>query len=206
MQTNRTPRHWVVSRAVLLALCLLSISAASSAGSRQCADGIDNDNDGLVDMEDPYCRAPYDNDESSFGSGTPGDDLNAPSALDCWFDGNSGSGDDGCSVHACCLIDGPCPAHLSPDTFDPAQCSVSVACIDSCPPLVKPDCDCFGCCTLSIPGGGLARALVNPAVSPACTLESLGDPATCQPCRGHAVCSIAVDAVFGDGFELGAGR
>jgi hypothetical protein len=171
------------------------------AAAQQCADGIDNDGDGHIDLADPHCRAAYDNDESSFRSGAPGDDMHGPSSLDCWFDGNSGSGDDGCSVHACCLIDGPCPPHLNPGTFDPAQCEVSIACLDNCLPLVKPGCDCFGCCTLRQPGGPYLRALVNPAISPDCTLAALHDPAACQPCRGDAICRIEPDEVFGHGFE-----
>ena len=61
----------------------------------QCSDGIDNDGDGLIDSADPECTGPADNDESSFATGIPGDNMDA-CKQDCFFDGNSGMGDDGC--------------------------------------------------------------------------------------------------------------
>ncbi len=171
------------------------------ATAQQCADGIDNNNNGRVDMADPYCRSPADNDESSFASGLPGDDINSASSLDCWFDGNSGSGDDGCSVHACCLIDGPCPANLSPQTYDPENCTVSQACIDACVPITKQDCDCFGCCNICPPGQSCTRVQVHPVISPTCTIDSLGDSSACQPCSGDPVCRVNSEGVFENGFE-----
>src|SRR5262244_3579693 len=61
----------------------------------QCADGMDNDGDGLIDGADPECSGPYDNDESSYATGIPGDNR-AMWMMDCFFDGNSGSGNDNC--------------------------------------------------------------------------------------------------------------
>src|SRR4051812_19873672 len=42
-------------------------------GTTQCSDGIDNDGDGKIDLMDPECVSPLDNDESSFATGIPGD-------------------------------------------------------------------------------------------------------------------------------------
>jgi len=39
------------------------------AGATQCSDGIDNDGDGLIDMEDPDCSAPSDTNEAPEGTG-----------------------------------------------------------------------------------------------------------------------------------------
>ena len=64
-------------------------------GHTQCSDGIDNDGDGLIDYADPECVGPNDNDESSFATGIPGDNMDA-CKQDCFFDGNSGMGDDHC--------------------------------------------------------------------------------------------------------------
>jgi len=191
-----------MSRPVLALFTAISISACSLTYAQQCADGIDNNANDLIDMADPYCRSPSDNDESSFASGIPGDDQNSPGSLDCWFDGNGGSGDDDCTLHACCLIAGPCPENLSPQTFDPNECTVSQTCIDSCQPITKPGCDCFGCCTICPPGQSCTSALVHPVISPTCTIESLADEAACLPCNAHQECRVWPVDVFGDGFEL----
>ena len=79
-----------------------------------CSDGIDNDEDGLADEFDPECSGPYDNDESSFWTGIPGDNRGSNAARECFFDGNSGPGNDamcadwtpnGCDCFGCCWID-----------------------------------------------------------------------------------------------------
>jgi hypothetical protein len=38
--------------------------ASTTTGTTQCSDGIDNDGDGLIDMEDPDCTAPSDTNEA----------------------------------------------------------------------------------------------------------------------------------------------
>src|SRR5262245_10911807 len=49
-------------------------SACGSAGCA-CSNGIDDDGDGLVDGFDPECTGPLDNDEGSFATGIPGDNV-----------------------------------------------------------------------------------------------------------------------------------
>jgi len=187
-------------------LCLLSIGlvlllSAGVADATQCNDGIDNNSNGPVDLTDWYCKSEDDNDEGSFLSGLPGDDANSPAALDCWFDTNSGSGDDGCSIHACCGIAGECPDELGGAQFDPEQCSVSQQCMDNCQPLVKAGCDCFGCCRICTPENGCLDVFVNPAVSPGCSIGSLSDPLVCLPCVQNNDCRYQ-DSVFASGFEV----
>jgi hypothetical protein len=79
-----------------------------------CSDGIDNDLDGLADEFDPECSGPYDNDEATFWTGIPGDNKGSSAATECFFDGNSGPGNDarcaewtpnGCDCFGCCWID-----------------------------------------------------------------------------------------------------
>ena len=70
-------------------------------GQAACSDGIDNDGDGLIDYNDPECVGPLDNDEGSFATGIPGDNVD-PCKQDCFFDGNSGLGDDGCEWQLKC--------------------------------------------------------------------------------------------------------
>ena len=60
-----------------------------------CGDCDDNDGDGLVDSDDPECTGPCDNTEDSYSGGIPGQN-NAPCRQDCYFDQDTGSGDDQC--------------------------------------------------------------------------------------------------------------
>lgn len=80
----------------------------------QCSDGLDNDGDGLADEFDPECSGPYDNDEATFWTGIPGDNRGSQASTECFFDGNSGPGNDsmcaswtpnGCDCFGCCWID-----------------------------------------------------------------------------------------------------
>jgi hypothetical protein len=80
----------------------------------QCSNGKDDDGDGLADEFDPECSGPYDNDESSYWTGIPGDNRGSKAATECFFDGNSGSGNDnmchlwtpnGCDCFGCCFVD-----------------------------------------------------------------------------------------------------
>ena len=80
-------------------------------GNPQCSDGIDNDGDGKIDCDDPECVGPLDNDESSFATGIPGDNMDA-CKQDCFFDGNSGMGDDDCQWQLKCdpkSVEPKCP-------------------------------------------------------------------------------------------------
>jgi hypothetical protein len=191
---------------LLCLLCLLSIGAAvllppGVADASQCNDLVDNNSNGLIDLTDWYCKSADDNDEASFYSAIPGDDLNLPAALDCWFDTDSGSGNDGCSIHACCGIAGACPQELDAAHFDENQCTVSQACADNCRPLVKAGCDCFGCCQICTQETGCVDVFVNPAVSPSCSIENIGDPSLCRRCVQNNEC-LGLSRIFADGFEV----
>ena len=122
-------------------------SAGSSTGGADwcgtggciCNNGLDDDGDGLIDGLDPECTGPLDNDEGTFSTGIPGDNRD-PKWQDCFFDGNSGAGDDRCRYATECLY-----GTLSQDDPD---CETSQACIDYCRRLTPNGCDCFGCCTV----------------------------------------------------------
>src|SRR5688572_21585510 len=76
---------------VLLVFFMLCAASASVAGAEtdeynaaaqfaQCEDGVDNDGDGLVDLNDPGCTTPLDDDERNAaecgdGSDNDGDGL-----------------------------------------------------------------------------------------------------------------------------------
>jgi hypothetical protein len=167
-------------------------SAGCSAAQNQCNNCTDDDGDGKVDGNDPECTGLIDDDEGSFATGIPGDNIDSKTQ-DCFFDGNSGGGDDKCAYHTCCILDlsqqagGKCPNTLQPPKFDAAECTLSQTCINNCKPLTPPGCDCFGCCTLCS-GPNCIDVYTNPAVAPFCTLDTINDPAKCPRCVKTTAC------------------
>ncbi len=157
-------------------------------GQTQCSDGIDNDGDGLIDYADPECVGPLDNDESSFATGIPGDNMDA-CKQDCFFDGNSGMGDDHCLWQLKCdplSTSASCPYDSSYASSHTTECSLSAsqsqACISACRKLVPNGCDCFGCC--QIPGAPNAIRLAA-----TCTAAKFNDPVACPPCTQVTQCA-----------------
>ena len=130
-----------------------------------CSNGVDDDGDGLIDGADPECTAPNDNDEGSFGTGIPGDNRD-PVWQDCFFDGNSGGGDDGCRYRTGCLT-----GELPPSDDD---CTLSDECIMNCQPSTPNGCDCFGCCEIFVEG---TPRLVQ--IGDGCSIDDLDSCATC---------------------------
>lgn len=131
-----------------------------------CADGLDNDGDGVADGFDAECTGPNDDDEGSFATGISGDNMD-PKWQDCFFDGNSGAGDDGCRYHTDCLT-----GELSADH---KNCTVSQECIDFCRQRTPNGCDCFGCCSIQL-GDGSVRDVV---ITPDCEEENIDDCLSC---------------------------
>ena len=168
----------------------------SACGTTECSDCLDNDNDGTTDGFDVECTGAADDDEGSFATGIPGDNIDA-NKQDCFFDGNSGAGNDGCDVHTCCILGitdaADCPFGGG---FNPADCDdpLPERCIDSCAPVTPPGCDCFGCCTVCDPTTDDCRdILINPAVAPDCDASNIGDPTTCPACTKNTACGSACD-------------
>ncbi len=165
------------------------------AGNPQCSDCMDNDGDGKTDGDDIECAGSLDNDESSFSTGIPGDNIDAV-MQDCFFDGNSGSGDDGCEMHVCCLLGAmtkaDCP--IGANRYDKAECyqpfgqePVPTKCAMECGKLTPPGCDCFGCCTLCDDNGCYDIA-TNPTTSPGCDETKISDPTICKRCTKNTMC------------------
>jgi hypothetical protein len=150
----------------------------------QCFNCKDDDGDGFIDAADPECTGPLDNDESSFATGIPGDNSD-PCKQDCFFDGNSGQGDDGCIWDFRCdpLSPGANAAHACP--YDPnyhnCPTSQSSMCLAVCQRVTPNGCDCFGCCL--IPGAPNAIYL-----SSTCTAKDFADPTKCPPCTQQTSC------------------
>jgi len=140
-----------------------------------CNNGIDDDGDGKIDGFDGECTGGIDDDESSFATGIPGDNRD-PKWQDCFFDGNSGAGDDRCRYPTGCLT-----GELSQDA--PA-CAVTETCRNNCQPRTPNGCDCFGCCSVRLPGGGNADVMLKDT----CSLEKIGDEDACPPCAKSTAC------------------
>lgn len=163
-----------------------------------CGDCIDNDGDGLIDSDDPDCLGPCDNTESgALTLGIPGGN-NAPCKADCYFDQDTGGGNDDCSWDHSCD-----PLEVAPNYYpEGSKCKYSpsatctslsqtqsATCHNVCDRLTPNACDCFGCCaigpqanTTSTPKQGIWLGSLGTNGSPSCTLATLGDPAKCHPC------------------------
>ncbi len=157
----------------------------------QCSDGKDNDGDGKVDAADPECVGPCDNDEGSFATGIPGDNVDA-CKQDCFFDGNSGQGDDGCEWNLKCDPANPgasaakaCPYDA---TFKNCPTAQSMKCIDNCRKLTPNGCDCFGCCAVTVNGQPANVMLVA-----SCTAATFGDAKACPRCTPNTACVNTCD-------------
>lgn len=151
--------------------------------SPQCANCLDDDGDGLVDWLDPECAGPMDNDEKTFGTGIPGDNMDA-CKQDCFFDGNSGAGDDKCEWNLKCD-----PKSTSAQcAYDPAfkNCpkTQSDACRNFCAKLTPNGCDCFGCCSVL----GKDGKTYDVMLSSTCSIDSVADPAKCSTCTKNTQC------------------
>lgn len=140
-----------------------------------CSDGQDNDGDGVSDGFDSECTGPFDNDETTFATGIPGDNRD-PKWQDCFFDGNSGAGDDDCRYHTECLT-----GERPPSDDD---CTLTDQCVDYCAPLTPPGCDCFGCCEVQSGEGS-----VSVMIGSACSLDKIDDEEACPRCVQTDTCA-----------------
>ena len=145
----------------------------------QCNNGVDDDNDGVSDGFDTECSGPGDNDEGSFGTGIPGDNRDG-ACQDCFFDGNSGSGNDGCRYPTSCLTEG----NASSGQGSCNSCAPSQQCVNYCQQYTPNGCDCYGCCEVHKADG----SIVNIVMSSSCTLENIDNPAACQQCVPSTAC------------------
>lgn len=154
-----------------------SVSTAGTAttGTTACDNGIDDDGDGLIDGFDPECTGPLDDDEGTFATGIPGDNKD-PKWQDCFFDGNSGAGNDSCRYATGCLTGEL--AQTDPD------CVVSDSCIKFCARLTQNGCDCFGCCTVQLPDG----STLDVSASATCSVANVSDPKACPRCTKSTQC------------------
>jgi len=143
-----------------------------------CSNGKDDDTDQATDGFDPECTGSFDDDELTFASGVHGEDRTAR-CQDCYFDGNSGPGDDGCRRASSCASDG------TPSSASGAcgTCTPSTECVANCRPSTPNGCDCFGCCEVRT-----AEGVVNILLRDTCSLADIGDTAKCPRCNPATDC------------------
>jgi hypothetical protein len=151
-----------------------NFGGVTAIGDTQCSDGKDNDGDGVIDGFDPECTGPWDNDESTFATGIPGDNSD-PKWQDCFFDGNSGAGDDGCRYATGCLT-----GELEQTD---KNCKLTAACIKFCAPFTPNGCDCFGCCTVNVNG-----TAVDIQTASSCSVDKIDDEGACPRCVKNDAC------------------
>ena len=153
-------------------------STGARCGKRACAcdDGADNDTDNLPDGLDPECTGAYDDDESSFATGQPNKQSQC---RDCFWDDNSGSGDDGCRYPAECLTGTQTSGRGNCDSCEP-----TAGCIERCQARTPNGCDCFGCCEVVRPDG--LHVFVE--LTESCNLQRLDDLASCPRCVQNTAC------------------
>jgi hypothetical protein len=159
-----------------------------ASANPQCNDGLDNDLDGKIDSLDFECVGPCDNDERSFSTGIPGDNIDA-CKQDCFFDGNSGQGDDGCNWNLKCDPAGP-GGTSCPYVAGTMNCKMEqdAKCIRNCQKLAPNGCDCFGCCAVNA-GGQEAQVMLVAT----CTADKFGDPVACPRCTQNTSCVNTCD-------------
>ena len=102
---------------------------------------------------------------------------------DCFFDGNSGQGDDGCIWDLRCDPENP-GADIGCEYTGGNNCNhqppnQSADCIMFCTQYVPPGCDCFGCCTVCTDSGCVDIFLNS---GPDCALDNLD---ACQTCTSQ---------------------
>lgn len=154
-----------------------SVISLARCGSARCAcdDGRDNDQDGLVDGLDPECTGVVDEDESSFATGKA---PKTKACRDCFWDGNSGGGNDACRYPEACL------RGAAPGGGGCSSCEVSDQCVARCQDSTPNGCDCFGCCEVARDSG----SAIYVELRETCSLAVLDDTDACPRCVPSTQC------------------
>ena len=106
----------------------------------ECGDMIDNDQDGLTDWADPDCLGPCDNNEAGFVTNIPGGSSTNKCGRDCYFDQDSGAGNDDCYWDLWCDSEEPQAIWCAYSEPPPSQANCpdnqTPLCLEICLPLV----------------------------------------------------------------------
>jgi hypothetical protein len=167
-----------------------------------CGDCLDNDADGRVDTADPECLGACDDEEELLSTGIPGQNQ-SQCRMDCYFDNDSGGGNDQCQWDHRCD-----PLSVAPDfppsgddacAYDPAfivdtstcgeaESSQPQPCLDVCLTLTPNGCDCFGCCEIPRDSGQFVWIGNEVDGVGTCELALLSDSSACPPCTPVSGC------------------
>jgi hypothetical protein len=155
-----------------------------------CGNQIDDDADGLIDLYDPECISPCDDDEGSFMTQLPG--QNSDCKADCYFDADSGVGNDHCNYDLRCDPQDPgadIGCQYGGDADEP-WCAPDVPeiCLDVCVPRLPNGCDCFGCCEVNSASEGLIHIYLGSNTD--CALNNLD---ACGRCTFQESCANPCD-------------
>ena len=168
-----------------------------------CGNGIDDDGDGLIDWQDPECLGPCDNSETGLNVDIPGG-AGPKCNVDCFWDSNSGSGNDECYWNHACDPLSTAP-NFYPEWWNGVACQYNpnantpgtnlscaellnnqpATCEQICPELTPNGCDCFGCCVIyknGTPHGPVWLGTEDGLGNSACDLANIDDPKKCSPC------------------------
>ena len=124
--------------------------------------------------------------------------------MDCYFDADSGAGNDECYwSHSCDPLEpGDCtydPNHNLPGTPDGCaelDMQQSDVCNEYCGPLVPNGCDCFGCCDVTVDDDTTVTVYLGTQDAQGngtCNLEVAQDPELCHPCTQVTSCQNDCD-------------
>jgi hypothetical protein len=175
------------------------VCAVASCGGKTyaCGNCLDDDGDGKIDSQDTDCLGPCHNRENSFDLGISGGGHGNCGSIECYYDSDTGRGNDGCQYDLRCdplkpdpTCNPPAPTGTNCSGPQPASCGTV------CGPLTPNGCDCFGCCTVTLPGGGtrdifLGSEAANKAAgisAPACTLANAANTTACRACTPNPSC------------------
>jgi hypothetical protein len=193
------------------------VEVACQNQTYQCGNTLDDDGDGLIDAYDPDCLGPCDNTEDGYYGGIPGQPGPA-CVVDCYWDSNSGAGNDECYwSHQCDPNEIDDPGHPEPNDKCPYDTNVNISgtssscdellqaqtdvCEKVCGPLTPNGCDCFGCCELPAGTGKFVWLGSEDEATGegSCKQEFIDDPNKCEPCipvpscyNGCGKCEVCV--------------
>ncbi len=159
-----------------------------------CGNCIDDDEDGLVDNDDPECLGPCDNYEGEELLSGVGGETGEQCKADCYFDFGNGAGNDDCHwSRSCDPLEPKVQCTYDEGLLGSKDCpdTQSQLCEDVCVPLTPNGCDCFGCCTfpkLAGMGPGGDDGYVYIGSESGCTFDTVTDPAFCQACTPAGSC------------------
>ena len=159
-----------------------------------CGDCLDNDDDGLIDNDDPECLGPCDNYEGEELLSGVGGETGEQCKADCYFDFGNGAGNDDCHwSRSCDPLTPKVQCTYNENLLGGNDCpdTQPTLCEEVCAPLTPNGCDCFGCCTFPDlagmgPDGGAGYVYIGSESG--CTFDTVTQQAFCQACTPAGNC------------------